>query len=298
MHNVKKGKIRLFIISQPLLRFIRVFFYNNILPYVKYSLYLSVLILVVVLIYLIVFETSKLQRIKNLVTKYSYKVINFSNTNIYSKINISGNYHTRYDEIADLARNYLINDGDINNIKMIKSLRNKIHSLPWVKEVVVSINLHDSLNIHVKEYKPFAIWENKNKRYIISKSGKIIFVKNIEQFGNLIILTGKNAHKNVKTLFNILSIDSDVSKNIYSASWMGNRRWNIRFENGLLIKLPSNNNSGDMKNAWDSLIKIYNMSGALDGLEVIDLRIANKIYLQYDDQKIKEIKSFESKSLS
>jgi cell division protein FtsQ len=116
-------------------------------------------------------------------------------------------------------------------------------------------------------------------------------VNSTDKFGYLVILTGKNAYKNVKSLFNILAIDPDISKNVYSATWVGGRRWDIRFENGLLIKLPSGNSDNDMRGAWNSLIKIYNMPGSLIGLKTIDLRIAKKIYLEYNDNLTKELKS-------
>ncbi len=289
MWNIKINKIKSFIISRPAVRLFRSFFYNKIFPYLKYSLYFLVTLLIAILLYLAVFQKSRLEQIKNRITNYSYKIINFNNS--YNKINISGIDRTGYEEVAQLARAELIKDGNINSREMIQSLKNKIEKLTWVDEVVISISLQDSLNIHIKEHQPFAIWEDGQK-YIVSKAGKIIAVNNLEAFDNLIVLTGDNAYKNVKSLFNILAIDPQISKNVYSATWVGGRRWDVRFENGLLVKLPSSNSANNMSYAWDSLIKIYNMPGSLIGLKVVDLRIAKKIYLQYDENTTKELKSF------
>ena len=46
-----------------------------------------------------------------------------------------------------------------------------------------------------------------------------------------------------------------------------------------------------LKDAWNKLIKIYNMPGSLSGLEEIDLRIGGKIYLRYDKENYKEIQN-------
>jgi cell division septal protein FtsQ len=295
MWNIKKNKIKSFIISRPSVRKVRGVFYNKIFPYLKYSFYLLIAILIAALIYLAIFKKSQLEKVKNNLLGYGYKVMHFNSGNIYGRINISGNKYTDYEDIANFARKYLVNYKDINNKAMIESLKNEIQTLPWVNEVVISVSLEDSLNINIEEYQPFAIWEDsssgQDKKYIVSKDGQIIAVDNTEKFGNLVILAGKNAYKNVKSLFNILAIDPDISKNVYSATWVGGRRWNIRFESGLLIKLPGGNGDNDMRDAWDSLIKIYNMPGSLINLKTIDLRIAKKIYLEYDQSLTKELQS-------
>jgi len=295
MWHIKKNKIKSFIISRPSIRKIRGVFYNKIFPYLKYSFYLLIAILIATLIYWAIFKKLQLEKVKNNLVIYGYKVMHFNSGNVYGRINISGNKYTNYDDIANFARKYFVNDKNINNKAMIESLKNEIQTLPWVSEVVISISLEDSLNIIIKEHQPFAIWEDfssgQDSKYIVSRDGQIIAVNNTEKFDNLVILAGKNAYKNVKSLFNILAIDPDISRNVYSATWVGGRRWNIRFESGLLIKLPGGNEDNDMRDAWDSLIKIYNMPGSLINLKTIDLRIAKKIYLEYDENLTKELQS-------
>jgi hypothetical protein len=56
----------------------------------------------------------------------------------------------------------------------------------------------------------------------------------------------------------------------------------------LTVKLPANN----IHEAWQRLLKIYNMKGSFVDLSVIDLRIENKVYLQYGNNKLKEIQNF------
>ncbi len=103
----------------------------------------------------------------------------------------------------------------------------------------------------------------------------------------MVILSGKGANLHAQSLFNIFTIDPNLSANVYSATWIGDRRWDIRLENGLLIKLPENN----LSDAWRNLIKIYHMPGSILGLKIIDLRVSDKIYLEYEDSVIKELKS-------
>jgi len=132
------------------------------------------------------------------------------------------------------------------------------------------------------------LWQNNEQKYVIDKDGNKVQIFEDEEFKNLIILSGANANVNAKSLFNIFVINPELSTKIYSATWIGNRRWDIRFENGLLVKLPADN----LQEAWHNLIKIYNLQNSINNLQVIDLRIAKKIYLKYSDKEIQEIRNF------
>ena len=52
----------------------------------------------------------------------------------------------------------------------------------------------------------------------------------------MLILSGLDANLNVKSFFNILAIDEILSNEVYSATWVGRRRWDICLVNGTLIK--------------------------------------------------------------
>ncbi|MFT5703353.1 MAG: cell division protein FtsQ [Rickettsiales bacterium] len=282
MWNIKISKIKAFIISRPTVRLVILFFHNKVFHYLKYFLYFLTIIFVVTVLYVSFFKKDTLWQVKALLVSYSYKIINYGNN--YSEIKISGNKYTDYEDIAEIIRKKLVEGGDINNQVLITDLKNKIETFPWVKEVLIIISLQGTLNISVVEHEPFALWEGDEK-YIVSSDGKLVAYLGKEKFHDLIILTGKNAYKNVRLLFSILAIDPEISKNVYSATWVGGRRWDIRFKNGLLVKLPSNN----MNSAWDNLVVFYNTPGALIGLNAIDLRINNKTYLKYDSSSTQEL---------
>ena len=146
---------------------------------------------------------------------------------------------------------------------------------------------NNNLTIEISEYVPFAILKDGDKKYIVDKDGDMVLVNDISEYGHLVILSGKKANENVKSLFNILAINPSLNSNIYSANWVGRRRWDIRFENGLIVKLPEN----DINKAWQKLLKIYSLPGSMIDLNMIDLRLDGKIYLEYKDNVIKEIQS-------
>jgi cell division septal protein FtsQ len=160
----------------------------------------------------------------------------------------------------------------------IYQLKDKIKQLTWIDDVSIRRDLENkSLIIKIEEYQPFAIYEKNGKKILIDKDGENIKNYENEIFDNMIFLKGVDADKNVKSLINIVSINYHLGKSIYSATWIGNRRWDIRLDNNILIKLPEKK----IQEALDKLLEIYQTPGSLLGLEIIDLRVANKIYLRY-----------------
>jgi cell division protein FtsQ len=207
-----------------------------------------------------------------------------SNHGELARINIVGNSRVSNEQIIAAVNESKKSKPEF----LIQNLVDEIKTqLPWVSQITITRSLPNTLNITIIEFAPFAIWQNDGRKYLIDKDGNIVPFEDQEEFRNMVTLSGKGANNHVRSLFNIFVIDPKLSENVFSATWVGDRRWDIRFENGLLIKLPENN----ISEAWQRLIKIDNMHGSLLGLKIIDLRIADKIYLEYNDSVIKELKN-------
>lgn len=223
------------------------------------------------------------EKIENFYHK-NYQIIkryfDFDNYN-YFKIEIEGANRTDAQKIIELV-NDVSKNYDRNDELLVKILAKKIKfNHKWVEEVRVFRNLPNNLLIEIHEFLPFAIWQDGDEKFVIDKLGnKIKLSKEDEEnydFDDLIILTGQNANLNAHKLFNILTLNPTLSSRIYSATWVGNRRWNIRFENNILVKLPAKNASLAFKN----LQQIFATKGALYNLKTVDLRIEDKTYLEY-----------------
>ncbi len=212
------------------------------------------------------------------------------NNQAFDKINISGNYRIKEQEILEIVSMVQqdLSSDDKNYEPMINILMKRLKAqIPWLDKVVITRTMPDILNISVVEYLPFAIWDDENGRYLTDKDGNLLPYENSQEFEDMIILSGKNAYLNAISLFNIFAANPEFSKNIYSATWISDRRWDLRLKNGVIVKLPENH----ISSSWQNLIKIYNMNGSMIGLKILDLRIPNKVYLEYDEPVIKELKN-------
>ena len=184
-----------------------------------------------------------------------------------------------------------INEYCSNKEKTLKILRNSIIKDPWIKDLKIVVKLPNTTIININEYSPFALLTNDNKNYkLVDESGIIIETNqnDISMFGYLLKITGDNMKDyEMNNLFNIMSIHSEITKNINSITRIGNRRWNIVFTNNIIVKMPEYDEYMlDTLNILDNIIKIY---GIMSNLKEIDMRNKDKIYLKYSKDFSKNI---------
>lgn len=283
-------KVRNFFLTNQFFRKIRSFFHQVFLPIIVKTLLILITLLVLIFAVLKFFKPAYLDKIYKKSSFYFFHYLNLDHQE-FAEINISGNVHVQKEQILELverAQKQITKNDSADYQPLIRGLIEQIkEELPWVHQVTITRSMPSILNITISEYVPIAIWQNEGEKYLTDKEGNLVPYEDLEEFKHMVILSGKGANTNAKSLFNIFTADDNLSANVYSATWVSNRRWDIRFENGLLIKLPENN----ISDAWRRLIKIYNMPGSIVGLKVIDLRILDKVYLEYDDSVIKELKT-------
>ncbi len=152
-----------------------------------------------------------------------------------------------------------------------------LEALPWIRAASLQRVFPDTVRVRIVERRPLAIWQQENKHYLIDKEGTVITSKIPQNFQNLLVLVGKNAPLGAITLINVLEREPKLQKRVDAAVRVGNRRWNIRMDNGTNIRLPANNPLA----AWGRFAKLdrkYNLLGK--NLLSIDLRIPGQLIIR------------------
>ena len=206
-------------------------------------------------------------------TKFNFlNIILINNGFIIKNIEISGLNHLDKNDIIKIINAY--NDINIFNVN-INNIYKEIKNNTWIKKASIEIIYPNTIKILLTEKKPIAIWQNRYGNSLITKSGDVIFEKNLEEFKNYLpIVIGQNAHKNVHSILNIFSSNKDFVKNIWSLTFVNERRWDVHFNQGLTIKLPSKN----VEKAWEKVLYLDKKFNILNlGLTEIDLRNSNQI---------------------
>lgn len=273
-------------------------FVNNFLKIFFLRLFIFIAVLVtIIFVAFKIYKPQTINNIENKFTSYFYQYLKLDNL-LFSKITISGNSRIKNQEIIDILKEFETKKSNKrspdnhNFMEIVKDLIIELKSrLPWLETITIKRIMPDTLEIKISEYQPFAIWLSEESKFIIDKEGNQIpylsEYDNNEEFKNMIILSGKGANHNAKSLFNILAINSEITKEIYSANWVGNRRWDIRFFDGLIVKLPEI----EISKAWNDLVKLHQKIKDDSSIKSIDLRVSGKIYIQYFNKKSDNIKS-------
>ena len=230
-----------------------------------------------ILVILFLFFTSfyVLFKTNNIFTELKFNFLNkllINNGFIIKNIEILGLNHLDKNDIIKIISTY--NNINIFNVN-IKNIYREIKNNTWIEKASIKIIYPNTIKILLTEKIPVAIWQNRYGNSLITKTGDVIFEKNLEKFNSYLpIIIGQNAHKNIHSILNIFRSNKDFAKNIWSLTFVNERRWNIHFNQGLTIRLPSKN----IKNAWDKLIYLDQKFNILSlGLTEIDLRNSSQI---------------------
>jgi len=280
-----REKIINFLLTNRFVRGSRVF-YHKIFSAIIFRFWLAAtLVMIFLVLVLYYFKPNYFDRPIEQITSYFYHYLKIDSKN-FAKINIEGISHIKRQEIIDIIESSK-NEVDGEGQKIISILAKDIKDkLSWIDKVKITRNLPYTLNIEIEEFKPFAVWQENGEKYLTNKDGKLVKYEEIDGYQYMFILSGSGANKNVESLFNIFFKDPSLSANVYSANWVSKRRWDIVFEDGFLVKLPEK----DIDVAWQKLKKMLEMQGSTIGLKTIDLRVIDKIYLEYEDKYIKGFK--------
>ncbi len=275
--------------ENPLFRRIQSFINNIAIPFIIKAILIFIALIILIFFSLKFFKPAYLDKIYKNSSYYFLHYLNLDNYQ-FKDIKISGNNRASKEQIISTihyVEKHMIDKKSDDYQPFIKRVVEQVKKdSPWVKNIVVTRTMPSNLKIEITEYEPFALWQDGGKKYVIDREGTPILIDDLSEFEHMIILTGKGANTHARSLFNILAIDEKLSSEIYSASWVGGRRWNVRLESNTLVKLPENN----IITAWQRLAEIYaKYKYSFGDIKVIDLRITDKLYLEYEDSRRKDL---------
>lgn len=116
--------------------------------------------------------------------------------------------------------------------------RGRVAELPWVEEASVRKVYPDSLEVAVVERQPFAIWQHNEALDIVERSGRVIAPFQLGVHTELPLIMGEGAEKAAPAFIDQLAKDSPLAPRIWAYIRMGDRRWDVRLDNGVTVKLP------------------------------------------------------------
>lgn len=159
----------------------------------------------------------------------------------------------------------------------VEMARQRIESLSWVEQATVERRLPGTVVVYLKERRPFAIWQNQGKFVLIDRNGQLVANQNVSEFRQLPLIVGPGAPAAAATLIDALTNLPELQKRVVAAVRIGERRWNLRLNNGADVMLPE----GHEAEALDRLMQLQQQHALLDRpLAAIDMRLGDRLVLR------------------
>jgi cell division protein FtsQ len=133
-----------------------------------------------------------------------------------------------------------------------------------------------TLVIDIVEREPAALWQDEDRLTLIDEEGVVLDRVQVSRMPDLPLLVGKGANEHAVALDTLLGKAPSLKAQLVSATWVGERRWDLAFQSGETVALPE----GDAA-AAAALTRFARMdkSAGLLGRGIIrfDLRIPGKM---------------------
>ena len=168
---------------------------------------------------------------------------------------------------------YLLN----KNILFIskKELQKNLKSLKFLENINVKKKYPSTIIIDAKKTELIAETYLNQKKYFIGSNGNLILSDSISSNSNLPSIFGKFNIKNYLNLRNELKKNGIDNNKIIKYFFHKSKRWDLIYENNIIIQLPNKN----LVNALN-LFNDFKKKNLIKPNSTIDLRINNRITLK------------------
>ncbi|MBR1734657.1 MAG: FtsQ-type POTRA domain-containing protein [Alphaproteobacteria bacterium] len=158
----------------------------------------------------------------------------------------------------------------------IKEIKERLEKLSWVKSVIVQRKLPGKISVRIAERTPIAILQTKQKLYLVDNDGVVLENDGIGTFSNLPIIVGEGAEKEVDHFLRCIDRFPKIRRQLIFAVRVGKRRWNIRINRGIIVKLPERG----LIQAFGILDEISDSNGFFNNdIMYLDLRIPDRVII-------------------
>ncbi len=168
----------------------------------------------------------------------------------------------------------------------LKESKAKLEQLPWISKATLERRLPDRLYVAVTERTPAALWQHDGKFDLVDIEGVVIANADVAQYPSLPHVIGVDAPQHVQQLMSILMRQPDLAAKILVATRLGERRWDLRFDNGIDIHLPAQG----IAEAWDRLAQMQEKNHILNRDVIgIDLRLPDRVVVKLTPNSIQKL---------
>ncbi len=158
--------------------------------------------------------------------------------------------------------------------------RARLLANPWIADAAVLKLYPDRLQITVTERLAFALWQKDGRVSVIAQDGTVLepFVE--DRYRSLPMVVGRGAAQQAKDFLAVIARHPDVQMQLRASIFVAERRWNLRLNNGIDVRLPE----GDIEEALDRLVALDRDKKLLSrDIVAVDLRLPDRVSVRLSD---------------
>lgn len=162
----------------------------------------------------------------------------------------------------------------------LEGARTRIEGLAWVQHATVERRLPGTVVVQLQERRPFAVWQTNGKFLLIDRAGQVVADPDPAKDPsavNLPLVVGPGAPENAAALLDQLAALPALRARVVAAVRVGERRWNLRLNNGADVLLPE----GQEVAAMQRLMELHTAQALLDRpLQTLDMRLPDRLVVR------------------
>ena len=159
----------------------------------------------------------------------------------------------------------------------LEAARKRVEALGWVRSATVERRLPDTLHIRLVERAAFARWQLDGKTVLIDRGGVVLTREDPEDYRHLRRVVGPGAAAKAGELFDMMVSEPGLFGRVTNAVRVRTRRWDIEFDNGVVVRLPEDGVAA----AWHRLAELDRKERLLDrDIAAIDLRLPDRLVVR------------------
>lgn len=159
----------------------------------------------------------------------------------------------------------------------------RLEKLPMVRSAQVMRLLPSQLHVVLEERVPYAVWQYNSALHLVDQDGTVIETLNSRKNAGFPLIVGKGAAKHARDLLDELAHWPRIKSKVQAAIRVADRRWNLKLQNGIEIRLPEVNTARALKKVDQLDAKHKILSG--DAVAV-DLRLPDRVTIRLGDGSV------------
>jgi cell division protein FtsQ len=120
----------------------------------------------------------------------------------------------------------------------LEATRQRLLRFGWIRDARVTRRLPDTLVVDIVERRPAAIWQHNQQLALIDMDGVVLEPVKLDAMPDLPLIIGPDANRQAGVLARLVEAAPQLKPAMAGATWIGGRRWDIRFQTGEVLALP------------------------------------------------------------